>query len=69
VALGLLAVLASAAVRTQWATGPGRPPSATTAEIGKLFLTDFLLPFEAASILLLVALIGAALIVRRRRDA
>jgi NADH:ubiquinone oxidoreductase subunit 6 (subunit J) len=29
----------------------------------------FLLPFEAASILLLVALIGAAMIVRRKRDA
>jgi NADH:ubiquinone oxidoreductase subunit 6 (subunit J) len=29
----------------------------------------YLLPFEAASILLLVALIGAAMIVRRRRDA
>jgi NADH:ubiquinone oxidoreductase subunit 6 (subunit J) len=29
----------------------------------------FLLPFEAASILLLVALMGAAMIVRRRKDA
>ena len=30
---------------------------------------QYLLPFEAASVLLLVALIGAAMIVRRRRDA
>jgi NADH-quinone oxidoreductase subunit J len=29
----------------------------------------YLLPFEAASVLLLVALMGAAMIVRRRRDA
>jgi NADH:ubiquinone oxidoreductase subunit 6 (subunit J) len=57
------------ASRTQWATGAGRPPAPTTAEIGRLFLSDYLLPFEAASILLLVALMGAAMIVRRRKDA
>jgi NADH:ubiquinone oxidoreductase subunit 6 (subunit J) len=56
-------------VRTEWAVGPGLPPADTTAEIGKAFLTTFLLPFEAASVLLLVALMGAALIVRRRKDA
>jgi NADH:ubiquinone oxidoreductase subunit 6 (subunit J) len=30
---------------------------------------DYILPFEAASVLLLVALIGAAMIVRRRKEA
>jgi NADH:ubiquinone oxidoreductase subunit 6 (subunit J) len=30
---------------------------------------DFLLPFEAASVLLLVALVGAAMIVRRKKEA
>ena len=30
---------------------------------------QYILPFEAASVLLLVALIGAAMIVRRRKDA
>jgi NADH:ubiquinone oxidoreductase subunit 6 (subunit J) len=55
--------------RTPWATGPGRPPAPTTAEIGHQFMGPYLLPFEAASILLLVALIGAAMIVRRRKDA
>jgi NADH:ubiquinone oxidoreductase subunit 6 (subunit J) len=34
-----------------------------------MFLGHYLLPFEAASVLLLVALIGAAMIVRRRKDA
>jgi NADH:ubiquinone oxidoreductase subunit 6 (subunit J) len=29
----------------------------------------YLLPFEVASVLLLVAMIGAAMIVRRRKDA
>ncbi|MFC1477479.1 NADH-quinone oxidoreductase subunit J [candidate division KSB1 bacterium] len=35
-----------------------------TAEIGEKLMTDYLLPFEVASILLLVALIGAMFIVR-----
>jgi NADH-quinone oxidoreductase subunit J len=68
VAVGLFVILASTAVRTQW-MGVPRPPAPTTAEIGRLFLGQYLLPFEAASVLLLVALIGAAMIVRRRRDA
>jgi NADH-quinone oxidoreductase subunit J len=53
----------------QWMTGPGRPPSPTTAQIGAEFMGRYLLPFEAASILLLVALMGAAMIVRRKKDA
>ena len=35
--------------------------------IGELLLTDFLLPFEAASFLLLVASVGAIVLARRRR--
>jgi len=66
---GILAVLVATVFRTTWKIGPGRPPSATTREIGQQFLGPYLLPFEAASILLLVALIGAAMIVRRRKDA
>jgi NADH-quinone oxidoreductase subunit J len=68
VAVGLFVILSATAVRTQWA-GAERTPAPTTAEIGRLFLGQYLLPFEAASVLLLVALIGAAMIVRRRRDA
>jgi NADH-quinone oxidoreductase subunit J len=55
--------------QTSWATGSGRAPAATTEEIGRLFMGSYLLPFEAASVLLLVALMGAAMIVRRRKDA
>jgi NADH-quinone oxidoreductase subunit J len=36
-------------------------------QIGRLLLQDFLLPFEAASYLLLVAAIGAVVLARRRR--
>jgi NADH-quinone oxidoreductase subunit J len=67
--VGVFGVLALTILRTRWVTGPGRPPAPTTAEIGRLFMGPYLLPFEAASILLLVALMGAAMIVRRRKDA
>jgi NADH-quinone oxidoreductase subunit J len=68
VAAGLFVILSATAVRTQW-MGVARPPAPTTRSIGRLFLGEYLLPFEAASVLLLVALMGAAMIVRRRRDA
>jgi NADH-quinone oxidoreductase subunit J len=68
VAAGLFVILAATAVRTDWAAAE-RPPAPTTSDIGRLFMGQYLLPFEAASVLLLVALIGAAMIVRRRRDA
>ncbi len=69
VAAGLFAILTATALRTPWAGGAGRAPAPTTGEIGKLFMGRFLLPFEAASILLLVALLGAAMIVRRKKQA
>ena len=40
--------------------------SDTTPVIAKLLLTDFVLPFEAASILLLAAVIGALVLVREK---
>jgi NADH-quinone oxidoreductase subunit J len=39
----------------------------TPKQIGALFLTKFLFPFEIASILLLVAAVGAVVLARRRR--
>jgi NADH-quinone oxidoreductase subunit J len=68
VAAGLFVILSLTALRSQWAASE-RAPAATTSAIGRLFLHEYLLPFEAASLLLLVALVGAAMIVRRRRDA
>ena len=53
-------------LRTQWFDGGQRADEPTTAAIGELFMRDYILPFEVASILLLIALIGAAMIVRRR---
>ncbi|HTX13494.1 MAG TPA: NADH-quinone oxidoreductase subunit J [Solirubrobacteraceae bacterium] len=45
-----------------YVTGFGTPQ-----HIGKLFLTQYLFPFELASILLLVAAVGAVVLARRRR--
>jgi NADH-quinone oxidoreductase subunit J len=68
VAAGLFAILTVTAFQTRWMVGSGRVPSPTTREIGQHFLSQYLLPFEAASILLLVALMGAAMIVRRHKE-
>jgi NADH-quinone oxidoreductase subunit J len=38
----------------------------TPSEIGRLLLTDFLLAFEVASMLLLIAAVGAVILARRR---
>ena len=38
----------------------------TPAEVGALFLTKFLVAFEAASLLLLIAAVGAVILARRR---
>jgi NADH:ubiquinone oxidoreductase subunit 6 (subunit J) len=43
------------------------PAFGTPGQIGELLLTRFLLPFEAASFLLLVAAVGAVVLARRRR--
>jgi len=42
-----------------------KEPQPTSAAIGNLLLGKYLIPFEVASILLLAALVGAVLIVRR----
>jgi NADH-quinone oxidoreductase subunit J len=42
------------------------PAFGTPGEIGRLLLTDFLLAFEIASVLLLVAAVGAVILARRR---
>jgi NADH-quinone oxidoreductase subunit J len=62
----VLLTLAGVITRTEWHKGPERPLAPTTAQIGELFMRDYVLPFEVASIFLLIALIGAAMIVRRR---
>jgi NADH-quinone oxidoreductase subunit J len=46
---------------------PYVPGFGSPAQLGRLFLTQYLFPFELASILLLVAAVGAVVLARRRR--
>ena len=50
---------------TPWINIPTQEPQQTVYSIGTLLMTDFLLPFEVASVLLLGALIGAAVLARK----
>ena len=68
ISLAVFVSLAMVATNTQWNFVPGKELTPTTEAIGNFFMNEYLLPFEIASILLLVALIGAAMLVRRRTD-
>ena len=50
--------------KTPWFQIPSSEPSETVRDVGTLLMTKYVLPFEAASILLLGALIGAAILSR-----
>jgi NAD(P)H-quinone oxidoreductase subunit 6 len=66
VCLGLFALLGVTVTSTKWAitSNIAKLPS-TLLVIGQHFFSDYLLPFELASVLLLVALIGAIVLARR----
>ncbi len=70
----LAAALAGTLIGLYWSTdwkvtSPTTEIVKTTSKIGQLLLTTYLLPFEVASVVLLVALIGAAMIARREKSA
>lgn len=50
---------------TPWLEFASEEPVQTVHNIGMLLMTDFLLPFEVASVLLLGALVGAAVLARK----
>ena len=52
-----------------WGAMDAGDPGPTSESIGRLLVGDYLLPFEIASVLLLIALMGAAMLVRRRRGS
>ncbi len=58
--------LTFAALDTGWPTPPGALPAvpATAAAIGDALLDPFVLPFEIASVVLVVAMVGAIALVR-----
>ena len=68
VVVGLLfVILARMIFRSQWNLQPLSEVMPTTKMIGQRFMTDYLIPFELASVILLVALIGAAYMARKER--
>jgi len=74
-ALILVAVVAGSLAGLSYATwkGAGVPdaagPQTTTATLGQMLMTSYVIPFEIASVVLLVALIGAAMTARRHRNS
>lgn len=66
VCLGLFVLLLRVAFTTAWPL-PGPLPigEEATIRIGEHFFSDYLLPFELASVLLLMSMIGAIVLARR----
>jgi NAD(P)H-quinone oxidoreductase subunit 6 len=66
VCAGLLGLLIRVAFTTPWALpGPTPVGEDATIRIGEHLFSDYLLPFELASVLLLMAMIGAIVLARR----
>ena len=63
---GLFFLWQLAAVTKGLAPASGKPLPGTTAAIGKLLFTTYALPFEAASLLLLVGIIGAIVLAKKK---
>jgi len=64
VVVGFIGLLGYMILNTPWLVLSNAEPSDTTSAIGRLLLMEYLLPFEAVSLLLLGALIGATTLSR-----
>ena len=67
VALALAAVLLYVVVTAQWQLSAAATPGDAIAALGHSLMSTYVLPFEVASVLLLMALIGAIIIAREER--
>jgi NAD(P)H-quinone oxidoreductase subunit 6 len=66
VSVGLLTLLTTMILATPWSYSTSAPTGESTLVlIGEHFFSDFLLPFELASILLLIAMVGSIILARR----
>ncbi len=65
VCAGLFSLLATVGVITPWQISTATSPAGSLVPLAKHFFTDFLLPFELSSVLLLIAMIGAIVLARR----
>jgi len=52
---------------TLWVTPPFLPATSSVQTIGRHVFSDFLLPFELISVLLLIALLGVVVLARREQ--
>ncbi|MBK36159.1 MAG: NADH-quinone oxidoreductase subunit J [Gemmatimonadetes bacterium] len=62
------ALLATIIFRTPWQMVEGVEPASTTVSIGRLLMSEYVLPFEIAAMLLLAALIGASMLASRDNE-
>jgi NAD(P)H-quinone oxidoreductase subunit 6 len=66
VCAGLFALLSAVSILTPWEISMTVIPQASSiVRLAKHFFTDFLLPFELASVLLLMSMVGAIILARR----
>lgn len=67
VSAGIFALLSVMILATPWVLSPnlGTSENSSIIKLGEHFFSDFLLPFELASVLLLIAMVGAIILARR----
>lgn len=67
VCFGLFALLGTMVLATPWSLSGASPAAVdnTVIALGEHFFSDYLLPFELASVLLLMAMVGAIILARR----
>jgi NADH-quinone oxidoreductase subunit J len=67
VAIVLAAVMLYVVVSANWQISNGSTPADAIVSLGQTLLSTYVLPFEVASVILLMALIGAIIIAREER--
>ncbi len=63
--VALVAVMLAAVFGYDWPMRPGEPFAPTADLIGRAFLSEYLLPFEIAGLMLLAALVAAVVVARK----
>lgn len=63
----ILGLLTWMMLNTPWKILAASEPASTVDRVGRLLMNEYLLPFEVASVLLLIALMGAAMLSRKTK--
>ena len=66
VSVALFVVLGVMLLKVTWPAGTAEIPKDIIALLGESFMSTYVLPFEVASVILLVALVGSIMIARER---